>query len=120
MVLYALNRQGSLTIGQLAQAIKLSQATVTSILDRLLRRGLIERQRSELDRRKVYISLSERGRDTLAKAPTPLQQHFISAYSELEDWEQTLILSSVQRIAHMMDVADMPVAAMLEVGELDS
>ncbi|MGV8837991.1 MarR family winged helix-turn-helix transcriptional regulator, partial [Cellvibrio sp.] len=41
------------TSRELADAMSLSQATVTSILDRLESRALIERVRSQTDKRKV-------------------------------------------------------------------
>ncbi|WP_350643776.1 MarR family transcriptional regulator, partial [Psychrobacter sp. HY3-MNA-CIBAN-0198] len=43
---------------KIAQEINLSAATVTTIIDRLEKRGFVIRTRSETDKRKVHLSLS--------------------------------------------------------------
>ena len=68
--LQAIKKQGEVTIGTLAEDVSLSQATVTSILDRLVAKELIVRKRSELDKRKVHAYLTDQGKKTLKK---PLQ-----------------------------------------------
>lgn len=107
------------TIGNLAKKISLSQATVTSIIDRLETRGLVTRKRSQTDKRYVWLYLTEEGEKVLEKAPTPLQEHFVQRFSKLEDWEQNMILSSLQRLALMMDATELDAAPFLDVGALD-
>lgn len=87
------------TIRQMAKNTNMSQATATTILDRLERRGLVVRLRSQLDKRKVHAHLTDAGKELLSKAPLPLQDSFISRFQKLEDWEQLMLLSSVQRIS---------------------
>ncbi|WP_305844095.1 MarR family winged helix-turn-helix transcriptional regulator [Photobacterium leiognathi] len=106
------------TIRQLSNNTNMSQATATTILDRLEKRGLVVRKRSQLDKRKVHTHLTEKGNALLDKAPLPLQDSFISQYQELEDWEQSLLLSSVQRISTMMNAEHLDVAPLLEVGSI--
>lgn len=107
------------TIGVLAKKISLSQATVTNIVGRLEGRDLIRRVRSENDKRFVFLHLTEKGLKNLESAPTPLQESFIKRFKELEDWEQTMILSSLQRLAQMMDAEELDASPFLEIGELD-
>ena len=106
------------TIRQLSNNTNMSQATATTILDRLEKRGLVVRQRSQLDKRKVHAHLTVDGLALLEKAPLPLQDSFISQYQELDDWEQSLLLSSVQRISTMMNAEHLDVAPLLEVGSI--
>ncbi len=103
------------TASQIAKAINLSAATVTNILDRLESRGLIQRVRSSEDKRRVSLFLSEAGKNCLVDAPKPLQEHFIQKFCRLEDWEQSQLLSSMQRIAIMMDADDLDASPMLEI-----
>ncbi|MEF1219229.1 MarR family transcriptional regulator, partial [Photobacterium damselae] len=58
------------------------------------------------------------GKALLEKAPMPLQDSFISQFQTLEDWEQSLLLSSVQRISSMMNAEHLDVAPLLEVGSI--
>lgn len=103
-----------LTAGELARRVSLSQGTVTSILDRLERRGLLQRVRSDTDRRRIFVSLTAEGRERLDAAPTLLQQRFIQRFVELRDWEQHQILASLQRLAEMMDAQDLDAAPVLD------
>lgn len=101
-----------------AEEITLSPATVTTIIDRLEGRGLVIRLRSETDKRKVHLYLSDAGRGLLQDSPKPLQDHFIKRYQNLEEWEQSQLLSAVERIATMMDADKIDAAPMLLVGKI--
>ncbi|MGB4246490.1 MAG: MarR family transcriptional regulator [Pseudohongiellaceae bacterium] len=107
------------TIGELATSISLSQATATTILDRLEQEGLVKRERSEQDRRKVFVRLTDEGHAMLERAPEPLQETFIRQFSALKDWERSMILASLQRVAEMMDAQDIDASPLLDVGSLD-
>lgn len=120
LTLQAILRHGPLGVGELARLVNLSQGTVTTILDRLERKNLVTRSRSTTDKRRVVVSLSADGEQALASAPTLLQEHFIRAFGELSDWEQNLILSSLQRVAGMMDAYKLDAAPVLETDELNS
>lgn len=98
-----LERTGDTSIGVLARAIHLSQPTLTGIIDRLERRGLIRRTRDGEDRRAVKVAVTSAGRELLSRAPHSLHARFRREFEKLRDWEQTLMLSSLQRLADMMD-----------------
>ena len=119
LLLQAIRTRGQVTIGELANEVSLSQATVTTILDRLEKRGLVYRERSEIDKRKVHAFLTEAATDVLKGAPTPLQEHFARQFSDLHDWEQTMIISSLQRVAQMMDAQHIDASPVLDIGTLD-
>lgn len=104
----------------IAKEIALSAATVTTIIDRLESRALVIRTRSETDKRKVHLSLSESGKALLSGSPKPLQDHFIKRYQNLEEWEQSQLLSAVERIASMMDAEKLDAAPVLLVGQIQA
>lgn len=103
----------------IAHAVSLSQATVTSILGRLEAGGLIRRERSREDRRCVNVVATAKGKRIQSSAPQPLQEEFIARFSALADWEQHQILSSLARVADMMDARDLDAAPLLATGEPD-
>lgn len=119
LLMQAIQDHGEITVGELAREISLSQATVTTIIDRLEKRGLVYRERSQRDKRRVYAHLTDAGRNMLSKAPTPMQSHFLQRFKELPDWHQNMILSSLQRVAEMMDAGSIDASPFLDVGELD-
>lgn len=107
-VLRELARRGRATGAELARAASLSHATVTGILDRLERRGLIGRVRSEEDRRRVLVQVTGAGSDLLTFAPPPLQARFLAGFRMLPDWEQSFLLGALQRVASLMGSAGEP------------
>lgn len=94
------------SVGELAKRISLSQATVTNVLDRLENTGYVKRAKSEYDKRKVIVRITAEGSRKLGDNPSLLQEFFILEFEKLADWEQTLILSSLQRVASMMNAEE--------------
>jgi DNA-binding MarR family transcriptional regulator len=118
LLLQAISEHGDITMRMLAQATHMSQATATTIIDRLEQKQLVRRERSQTDKRKVHAVLTEGGKAKLETAPRPLQDSFLQRFQALEAWEQNLLLSSVQRISSMMNADDLDVAPLLQVGSL--
>ena len=119
LVLQAIRDLGDVTIGTIARRVNLSQATVTTILDRREQRGLSYRERSTVDRRKVHAHLTGEGERALLDAPKPLQESFVRRFSGLADWEQSMITAALQRVADMMDAGDIDASPVLHVGAIE-
>ena len=119
LILQLLRQQEELTVGEVAQRVSLSQATVTTIIDRLEKRHLVRRERGSSDKRKVFVYLTPEANDILVDAPRPLQDSFIQQFQDLHDWEQTMILSALERVAYMMDAQHIDASPVLDVGALD-
>lgn len=119
LLLQTIRDKGEITIGELANEVSLSQATVTSILDRLEKRELVYRERSQTDKRKVHAHLTDQAVEVLKEAPIPLQAHFAKRFQDLQEWEQTMIISSLQRVAQMMDAQHIDASPVLDIGILD-
>ena len=117
VVMRAIEASDAPTVSGISRQVSLSQATVTNILNRLESQNLVRRQRSESDKRRVNLSVTPAGRRLLRSAPKPLQEGFIVRFNQLADWEQHLIVSSLARIAAMMDAEDLDAAPLLAPGE---
>jgi len=119
LLLQTIREHGDITIGQIANEMSLSQATVTTILDRLEKREMVYRKRSQEDKRKVHAYLTQPAIEMLEHAPVPLQDQFSRQFDALQDWEQTMIISSLQRVAEMMDAQHIDASPVLDIGLLD-
>jgi DNA-binding MarR family transcriptional regulator len=117
-LLRELSTHEGVSVGQLTRALHLSQATVTGILDRLAKRDIVRRQRSDQDRRRVEVWLTETGKQLLTDAPPLLQEQFTDEFGKLEDWEQSQILSSLQRVVSMMEAKDIDATPILATGPI--
>lgn len=116
VVLRAVSDLGEVTSGALSRHVSLSQGTVTTILDRLESRGLIERYRSASDRRVVHSRLTRRGRALLRKAPHLLHERFIDAFAKLPRTRQRRIIETLDEVAAMMGAAKLDAAPLLDSG----
>ena len=96
----------------------MSQATATTIMDRLESRQLVQRIRSETDKRKVHATLTDAGRAPLAQAPTRCRRASSSASRPWKTGNRGLLLSSLQRISAMMNADGIDAAPVLSVRPL--
>ena len=119
VILETVSSHESISITGLAKSISLSQATVTDIINRLVKNGYLIKRKSEKDKRQVRISLSEKGASVLDQAPPPLQETFIERFSNLDDWEQLMILSAFERVVSLMSAEKIDAAPILVSGPID-
>jgi len=117
--LRAIGRLEPVTAAALARDIHLGRPTVTGILHRLELRGLIQRVRGDQDRRRVNISLTEAGHGVVASAPSLLDDQFQGELAALQQWERTQILSTLQRVAEMMNIGRLRTMAQMAGGLTD-
>lgn len=119
VLMQEVGRGGTPSPSELAKSLNLSNATVTGILDRLERRELVARRRSETDKRRIRVSLTRSGIDALGSAPSMLQDSLAKALAELDDWERSLLLASLQRLAGIMHAEGLDAAPILSSGPLN-
>ena len=104
------------TVAKVAAAVQLSAATVSRILDRLESAELITRERSTVDRRKVFLWLTQKGRRRIKRLPTPLHEQFLARLTKLPKSEQRALLASLEQIVQMMGAGELEAAPMLTPG----
>ncbi len=118
LVLQAIRDLGAVAISRLSSEVSLSQATVTTIIDRLEKRGYVARSRSAQDKRVVHALLTDAGREAVERAPTPLQESFSVRFEQLPEREQLTILAALRQVAAMMGAEELDASPFLEVGDL--
>lgn len=104
------------TVAMVGARVNLSPATVSRIIERLVRAGLVLRERRAKDRRKVCLSLTPAGLERFNTLPKPLQERFVMHLLALEDSERLQLLESLRRVSVLMDASDLDAAAMLVPG----
>lgn len=111
-----IQREAISTPGALASAVHLSQGTVTGILDRLEARGLVRRERSQNDKRRVLLQLTASGEELVARAPSPLHEQLSIRLAALPEGEQASIDWILQRLVTLMEAEDVDAAPMFISG----
>lgn len=118
VVLQIVGRSGELSAGAIAEAARISHATVTAILDKLEQRGLIVRRRDPGDRRRIAVALTSDGQAALANTPDTLQNRFAARFEALAPWEQAAMIAALERVAVMLDAEKIDASPILDVGAL--
>ena len=120
VILQEISNLGEVTAGEIARAVSLSQATLTGILERMEKRGLLSRRRSKHDKRRVMVNITDSGKKVLDDAPPLMQEEFVDGFSSLQEWEQNMILSSLQRLVSIMDAKAIQAAPFLATSAINS
>jgi DNA-binding MarR family transcriptional regulator len=90
-VLEKLKDGGGISINQLADRTHTHQSSVSVVVRKLARRGLVRRASSAEDGRRVELSLTKRGDRLLASAPPAAQARLISALAALPKSRRRLL-----------------------------
>lgn len=97
-VLTVLEVEGPLSMSQLAQALDVSDASATGIVDRMERRGFVERQHATDDRRQVRVHATDAGRSVFTGLHEQRRAHLSRVLAELSDDELSSFLTGVRAI----------------------
>jgi len=90
---------GDLSLSELSDKIRAQNSTVTGIVDRMEREGLVLRVRSTTDRRVVRIHLTDKGQELAREIPVEPMEILRSALSGLTATETTELLRLMTKVA---------------------
>jgi MarR family transcriptional regulator, organic hydroperoxide resistance regulator len=107
--LKTLRRHGPLATSALAQSLAVQSSTLSVLVDRLERRGLVRRVRPRADRRFVEIALTPKGLALAARAPEAAQGRLLHGLARLSPARQRSIQKAVDQLVAMMEATDMEV-----------
>ena len=105
-LLFGLAGDRELSTSQLATAADLAPATVTQMLDGLVAMGLVERTRSERDRRVVTCALTDRGRELITERRAQWERRWRKVLSEFTTDEIATAAAVIGRVRTMYDDLD--------------
>ena len=94
---------GPKTAGQLARATALTPAATTALVDRLSRKGLVERYRSDEDRRQVLVRMTDQGMEQTMRFYGPLVEEGQHVFDDLSDRELRLMRGYLETITELTE-----------------
>jgi MarR family transcriptional regulator, organic hydroperoxide resistance regulator len=98
---------GKLSLSDLSSKIRARNSTVTGIIDRMEREGLVERRRSDSDRRVINIVLTRKGRELAREIDVEPVQIFRRVLSELSARDAQELRRILTRLARRVgELAD--------------
>lgn len=89
-------------VSELAHRMFLTSATVVGILDRLEAKELVNRTRSEQDRRAVDLTLTVKGQKVADKAPKVAQVMLLKGLEALPDEQFVIVVEGMRQMVKML------------------
>jgi DNA-binding MarR family transcriptional regulator len=108
VALLTIARLGPSTLKAIGGAIHLSPSTVVGIVDRLEEKLLVHRERDTRDRRNVYVSVTQAGRELADNAPSALPQGFSSALGALPEHDRQTLVVVLEQFASLLEMKAPP------------
>lgn len=97
-IIYALLQKHRLTMADISARINKDKSTVTALVDKLVRLGLVTKERDQEDTRFVYVTLTEKGREQETVFEAISADMLEQFYRNISEQEQEALLSILMKI----------------------
>ena len=97
-VLRAIGKFGPMPMSRISEHMLVAPANITGLVDRLERKGYVERKRDAGDRRLFRIELTKKGRSTYDAISHQFWIYVRHVFSPLSDHERMLLLGLLARV----------------------
>ncbi|MCD7802268.1 MAG: MarR family transcriptional regulator [Clostridiales bacterium] len=99
VTLMILDADGPMPISELAKATGSANSTTSGVVDRLERMDLVQRVRSDQDRRKIFVEVTDHYREVRAETSSYATDRFAQALKDLSEEEQDAALKGLNIFA---------------------
>lgn len=103
IVLAILDSDGPMPISELAESAGSANSTISGVVDRLEKLGLVQRIRSDSDRRVIYVSTTEEFQSKCKQLKNTAVDQFTQILSTLSDEETQEIRRGLSLLCHALD-----------------
>jgi DNA-binding MarR family transcriptional regulator len=87
-IVWLLGKHGQLSMSQIAQMIGVSRATISSVVNRLVKSKFVSRVRDEKDRRIIRLKLTGKGKKFIQNHKSLRRKHVVQLLEKLSPYEQ--------------------------------
>lgn len=102
MVLTVLGESGPMPISALAEKTGSANSTISGVVDRLEKLGLAKRERSESDRRVIYVGVTEKYRELHMRTKTNVSGYFSSLLETMGEADQALVCDAMKKLSQAL------------------
>jgi DNA-binding MarR family transcriptional regulator len=114
-IMYALQRNGAMTMSHLADVLGVSLSNATGLVDRIEERGFIERSRVPEDRRVVLIQVTEAGTRMIQESDALSDELMRTVLDRLDSAELRAIAHAVSEVRLALEATEaLPARNLLE------
>lgn len=108
LVMRVLNLRGDMKVSDISKELDLSNSTVSGIIDRLVEKKIVQRKRSEEDRRIVMISLADEYRQPVKKGLNAFAQKMRKALSTMTEEDVDSIIRGLEKLEKILEESQEP------------
>jgi DNA-binding MarR family transcriptional regulator len=113
-VLRQLRATSRQSLGDLARRTRTTQGSVSEVVARLVRRGLIVRGASTHDRRRAELTLTDAGAKLVETAPETVQDRLVAGFARLDLLSQQILAETLDAWLEASGLAGVPPAMFFE------
>jgi len=103
LVLRLLIKKGALSSADLSRQMYVTPSNITGIIDRLEKKGFVERIRKQGDRRVALITLTDSGQKLGQTIPDPIEKKFVNQLVDLEPEHLQILAMAMNQILNLID-----------------
>ncbi|MBN1996176.1 MarR family transcriptional regulator [candidate division KSB1 bacterium] len=96
-------RDSGLTMNTISRTMGLAISSLTRIINVLVRDGIVVREPSEQDRRKVIVRLTEKGKDLAQKLQNCTQEFWRRVFSGIPETKKKEIVQNLKLIISLLE-----------------
>ncbi|RST77454.1 MarR family transcriptional regulator [Siminovitchia acidinfaciens] len=97
-VLEALYHKGQLTVQQICSKVLIASGSMTYVIDKLEKKGMLERKTCPVDRRVIHVILTEQGNAFMEKVFPVHQQLIDKIFGDLGEKDKESLISMLKKI----------------------
>lgn len=95
-------QEGKCTSTELAEKCHVNKSAITAIINRLYEKGLIERNRDENDRRVIYLSLTDKGKNLFLNVEEKIHKFVGSFIKKFDDQEIEAFITTYEKLSNIL------------------
>ena len=112
LVLRLLIKKGAQSSADLSRQMYVTPSNITGIIDRLEKKGFVERIRKQGDRRVALITLTDSGQELGKTIPDPIEKKFVNQLADLEPEHLQILAMAMNQILNLIDTNGAEIVAM--------
>ena len=99
----AIGKEGNRTMGEIANDLRVTVGTLTTAINRLIKKGYVERKRIEEDRRVVVVYLTESGKKVFDEHTLFHKEMIDEVAKNFEDYELKVLTKALSKVSEFFE-----------------
>jgi DNA-binding MarR family transcriptional regulator len=102
-VLRVLNQRGPLSLVEISRELDAKPSSMSGLIDRLVKAGMVIRERDNEDRRVVWITLSDKSKKLFANFPYTQAQYYRTYLEKLSEEEFSQLSTNLKKLVRILE-----------------